>query len=110
MRSLGLLEIVWMNFQCVAVESPLVQGFAEFSKAPKLGMNWRWEERGGWWMRTASPHFVRGRRYVECWAIPRSASYDLSGGGKTLCGACGRPSRRIYDRKLRQVRDLSAGD
>ena len=58
----GLLEIVWMNFQRVAVESPLVQGFAEFPKAPKLGMNWRWEERGGWWMRTASPHFVRGRR------------------------------------------------
>jgi transposase len=27
-----------------------------------------------------------------------------------LCGACGRPSRRIYDRKLRQVRDLAAGD
>ena len=27
-----------------------------------------------------------------------------------MCGACGRPSYRIYDRKLRQVRDLSAGD
>jgi transposase len=27
-----------------------------------------------------------------------------------LCGACGRPSRRIYDRKLRRVRDLSAAD
>jgi transposase len=30
--------------------------------------------------------------------------------GKTLCGVCGRASRRIYDRKLRRVRDLSAGD
>src|SRR5713101_1661383 len=107
---MGLLEIVWMNFQLLAVESPLAQGLAEFSEVRKLGMNWRWEERGGWWMCTASPHFVRGRQYEGCSGIPRSASYDLSGGEKTLCGACGRPSRRIYDRKLRQVRDLSAGD
>src|SRR5712691_13024433 len=71
-----------MNFQRVAVESPLAQGFAEFSKAEKSGMNWRWEERGGWWMCTASPPFVRGRRYVGCLAIPSSASYDLSGGEK----------------------------
>ncbi len=63
----GLLEIVWMNFQLVAVENPLAQGFAEFSRAQKLGMNWRWEERGGWWMCTASPHFVRGRQYVGVW-------------------------------------------
>ena len=42
---LGLLEIVWMNFRRVAVENPLAQGFAEFSKAQKLGMNWRWEAR-----------------------------------------------------------------
>ncbi|MGO9061182.1 MAG: transposase family protein [Candidatus Binataceae bacterium] len=27
-----------------------------------------------------------------------------------MCGVCGRASRRIYDRKLRWVRDLSAGD
>jgi transposase len=27
-----------------------------------------------------------------------------------VCGVCGRASRRIYDRKLRWVRDLSAGD
>ena len=99
-----------MNFQLQAVESPLEQGLAEFSEVRKLGMNWRWEERGGWWMCTASPHFVRGRQYEGCSGIPRSASYDLSGGEKTLCGACGRPSRRIYDRKLRQVRDLWAGD
>jgi hypothetical protein len=47
-------------------------------------MNWRWEECGGWWMCTASPHFVRGRRYVGCLAIQRSASYGLSGGGKNF--------------------------
>jgi len=34
----------------------------------------------------------------------------LNGGEKTLCGVCGRASRRIYDRKLCWVRDLSAGD
>jgi hypothetical protein len=45
---LGLLEIVWRNFQRVAVETPLPQGFGEFSEAQKLGMNWRWEECGGW--------------------------------------------------------------
>jgi hypothetical protein len=44
----GLLEIVWRNFQRVAVETPLPQGFGEFSEAQKLGMNWRWEECGGW--------------------------------------------------------------
>jgi transposase len=27
-----------------------------------------------------------------------------------VCGVCGRSSRRSYDRKLRWVRDLSAGD
>ena len=27
-----------------------------------------------------------------------------------MCGVCGQASRRIYDRKLRWVRDLSAGD
>src|SRR6266436_6056329 len=71
-----------MNFQLLAVESPLAQGLAEFSEVRKLGMNWRWEERGGWWMCTASPHFVRGRQYEGCSGIPRSASYDLSGGEK----------------------------
>jgi hypothetical protein len=65
-RKMGLLEIVWRNFQLLAVESPLAQGLAEFSEVRKLGMNWRWEERGGWWMCTASPHFVRGRQY-EGW-------------------------------------------
>src|SRR5713101_4913934 len=79
---LGLLEIVWMNFQLLAVESPLEQGLAEFSEVRRLGMNWRWEERGGWWMCTASPHFVCGRQYEGCSGIPRSASYDLSGGEK----------------------------
>jgi hypothetical protein len=73
-------------------------------------MNWRWEESGGWWMCTASPHFVRGRQYVGCSAIRRPASCGLSGGEKTVCGVCGQASRRIYDRKLRWVRDLSAGD
>src|SRR6266851_3303257 len=73
-----------MNFRRVAVENPLAQGFAEFSRAQKLGMNWRWEERGGWWMCTASPPFVRGRRYVGCLAIPRSVSYGLSGGEKNF--------------------------
>ena len=34
----------------------------------------------------------------------------LNGGEKTLCGVCGRASRRIYDRKLHWARDLSAGD
>jgi hypothetical protein len=43
----GLLEIVWMDFQRVAVDCPLAQGFAEFSKPQKRGMNWRWEERDG---------------------------------------------------------------
>ena len=88
---MGLLEIVWKNFQRVAVESPLAQGFAEFSEGQKLGMNWRWEERGGWWMCTASPHFVRGRRYVGCLAIPRSASYGLTGREKNrlFCKSCG---------------------
>src|SRR5271166_6379416 len=68
----------------IAVESPLAQGFAEFSKAQKLGMNWRWEECGGWWMGTASPPFVRGRRYVGCLGNPRSASHGLSGGEKNF--------------------------
>jgi hypothetical protein len=61
LKKVGLLEIVWTNFQRVGVESLLAQGFAEFSKVQKLGMNWRWEERGGWWMCTASPDSVRGR-------------------------------------------------
>jgi len=47
-------------------------------------MNWRWEERAGWWMCIASPHFVRGRRYVGCLAIPRFASCGLSGGEKNF--------------------------
>ena len=47
-------------------------------------MNWRWEERGGWWMRTASPHFVRGRLYVGCSAIQRPVWCDLSGGEKNF--------------------------
>ena len=77
-KILGLLEIVWMNFKLLAVESPLAQGLAEFSEVRKLGMNWQWEERGGWWMCTASPHFVRGRQYEGCSGIPRSGS----------CGSC----------------------
>jgi hypothetical protein len=60
----------------------VAQGPAEFSRAQKLGMNWRWEECGGWWMCTASLDFVRGRQYVGCLAIPRSASYGPSGGEK----------------------------
>src|SRR5271155_256324 len=71
-----------MNFEHMAVESPVAQGFAEFHGVGKVGMNWRWEERGGWWMCTASPHFVRGRQYVGCSVIPRPASFDLSGGEK----------------------------
>jgi transposase len=59
------------------------------------------------WMCTASLHSVRGRRYVGRLAIPMSVSLS---GGEPLCGACGQPSRWIYDRKLRQVRDLSAAD
>ncbi len=53
---------MWMNFQREAVESSLAQGLSEFSKAQKLGTNWRWEERGGWWMCTAAPGFGRGDR------------------------------------------------
>ena len=81
---MGLLQIVWMNFRRAAVESSLAQGVAEFSRGQKLGMNWRWEERGGWWICTASPHFVRGQRYVGCLAMPGSASYGLSGGEKNF--------------------------
>ena len=80
----GLLEIVWMNFRDLIAGSRFPQGFAEFPRVGKLGMNWRWEESGGWWMCTASPHFVRGRRYVGCLAIQGSASYGLSGGEKNF--------------------------
>ena len=31
-------------------------------KAQKPGTNWRWEERGAWWMCTAAPGFGRGDR------------------------------------------------
>jgi hypothetical protein len=69
-----------MNCQYAAVESSLAQGFAEFPQAQKLGMNWRWKECGGWWTCTASPDFVRGRRYEGRLVIPRFASCGLSGG------------------------------
>lgn len=41
---------------------------------------------------------------------PNASVVRLERREKTLCGVCGRASRRIYDRKLRWVRDLSAGD
>lgn len=31
-------------------------------------------------------------------------------GKKTVCGTCGRSHRTFYDRKTRQIRDLSCGD
>lgn len=71
-----------MNCQHIAVESPLLQGFAEFSVVGKLGMNWRCEERGGWWTCTASPRFVRGRRYEGCSEMLGREWYGLSGGEK----------------------------
>jgi hypothetical protein len=52
----------------------------------------------------------RPRAAVGCSAIPGPASCGLSGGEKTVRVVCGQASRRIYDRKLRWVRDLSAGD
>jgi hypothetical protein len=43
---MGLLEIVWMNFEPMSVKSPLAQGLAEFSVLEKLGMKWRPEDLG----------------------------------------------------------------
>src|SRR5713101_8257099 len=45
-------------------------------------MNWRWEERGGWWTCTASRISSAGEGTGGCSEIPRFASYDLSGGEK----------------------------
>lgn len=36
LKKMGLLEIVWMNFQRLGIESSLAQGFAEFSGSQKL--------------------------------------------------------------------------
>src|ERR1700692_4308120 len=71
-----------MNFRDLIAGSRFPQGFAEFPRVGKLGMNWRWEESGGWWMCTASPHFVRGRQYVGCSEIPRLVLCDLNVGEK----------------------------
>jgi len=57
----ALLQIVWMNFHYLGAKGGLPQGFAGFSRVGKLGMDWRWEDLGGWWTYTASPHFVHGR-------------------------------------------------
>jgi transposase len=41
---------------------------------------------------------------------PKARVVRLERRGKKPCGVCGRCSRRIYDRKLRWLRDLWAGD
>ncbi len=67
-------------------------------------MNWRWEESGGWWMCTDSPHFVRGRQCVGCSAIPRPASCALNGGEKN----CVRSLRSSLAPNLRSQAALGA--
>ena len=37
---IGLLQIVWMNFHGLVAKGHFPQGFAEFSQAEKLGMNY----------------------------------------------------------------------
>src|SRR5271170_3651139 len=93
----AVLQIEWMNIRDQIAGSLFPQGFAEFLRVGKLGMNCRWEENGGRWMCTASPYFVRERHYVGCSAIRRPASCGLSDGKKPVCGVCGQASRRIYD-------------
>ncbi len=59
---IGLLQIVWMNFHGLVAKGHFPQGFAEFSQAEKLGMNYGGEEFGGWRTYTGSRRFVRGRQ------------------------------------------------
>jgi len=45
-----------------------------------------------------------------CSATPKHGSSRSCAGEKTVCGCCGKSQSGGYDRKLRQIRDLSCGD
>src|SRR5271167_1469645 len=90
----ALLQIVWMNFGRLGAKNLLLQGFAGFYEVRKLGINWRWEDLGGWWNCTASPHFVRGRQYVVYSETPMSVSCGLNGGEKNSVSLGARPFGR----------------
>src|SRR5258708_5447269 len=107
---LGLLRIVWMNFSDLIAESRFPQEFAEFPCVGKLGMKLVMRRARRLVDVYRFPAFRPRATVRGCSAIPRPASCNLSGGEKTVCGVCGTASRRIYDRKLRWVRDLSARD
>jgi len=55
------------------------------------------------------PAFAPCRLSEESLVTPRPASAVLSGGERTVCGACGTVHRTFYDHKVHLVRDLSCG-
>ena len=67
-------------------------------------------DSGGCGTRTRSRGFVRNPRCAVSSVIRRLASSPLYGTQKTICGRCGRLHSGWYDRRVRQVRDLSCGD
>jgi len=89
-------------------------GFRACSASVETANMFAWlpqrSERGGCGMRMPSPAFVRNPRCAASSEIRRRASSPLNGAQKTLCGGCGRAHRVWYDRRTRQVRDLSCGD
>src|ERR1700694_3530627 len=67
-------------------------------------------ERGDCGSRMRSRDFVRDPRCAVSLAIPRHVSLLSYGAQKNACGQCGRVHSGWYDRRVRQVRDLSCGD
>jgi transposase len=55
-----------------------------------------------------SPVFARARPCAAFLAIRMFGSFALIGAQKTVCRCCGRSQKGWYDRRMRQVRDLSS--
>jgi transposase len=49
-------------------------------------------------------------RIRDIWRSHSTYRPPRADGEKTICGACGTPSRSYYDSKIKRVRDLSCGD
>ncbi|MCA9419477.1 MAG: ISL3 family transposase [Nitrospira sp.] len=56
------------------------------------------------------PGFRPVRQVRGCFGDPKTRILRLRRWKKTICGTCGLLHRSFYDRKVRQIRDLSCGD
>src|ERR1700732_3036577 len=85
-----------------------------FPTALDLFIMFEWQiqrsDCGGCGTRTRFPVSGRNPRCAVSSAIRRRGSLLCPALKKTLCGCCGRAHYGWYDRRVRQVRDLSCGD